>query len=64
MKVVWTGIVYPTEMNKGISVTGGYDNIDYDPSGTNCKTSFHRTGLSIVGYKSAPICGSANIFPL
>jgi len=37
-------IVCPAQLRKGLFTVGGLDNLDYNPSSTTAKDSFHGTG--------------------
>lgn len=41
------GVVVPTGIHKSVFTTGAVDNIDYNPSLSTAKGSFHRTGISL-----------------
>ena len=38
----------PRKLRKGIYTIGAFENIDYNPSSTSAKRSFHGTGISII----------------
>ena len=41
------GIVCPVQLRQGLFTVGTLDNIDYNPSNTTAKGSFHGTGISL-----------------
>ncbi|KAG1695324.1 hypothetical protein GQR58_006635 [Nymphon striatum] len=47
------GLVCPSQLRKGLFTVGALDNIDYNPSSTTAKDSFHGTGISIFQFPTA-----------
>lgn len=41
------GVVCPSQFRKGLFTVGAIDNLDYNPSSTTAKGSFHGTGISL-----------------
>ncbi|KAG1666280.1 putative aldolase class 2 protein [Nymphon striatum] len=47
------GLVCPSQLRKDLFTVGALDNIDYNPSSTTAKDSFHGTGISIFQFPTA-----------
>ncbi|KAG0712957.1 hypothetical protein GWK47_017297 [Chionoecetes opilio] len=41
------GVVCPVQLRQGLFTVGALDNLDYNPSSTTAKGSFHGTGISL-----------------
>ena len=46
------GVVGPPKMRSGLFTVEAADNIDYNPSATTAKDSFHGTGISLMQHPS------------
>ncbi len=46
------GYVCPTQVNQGVFILGGADNVDHNPSSTTASDSFHGTAISLFGYRT------------
>ena len=42
------GVVCPPKMRSGLFTVAAVDNLDYNPSATTAKDSFHGTGISLI----------------
>ena len=46
------GVVCPPKMRSGLFTVAAVDNLDYNPSATTAKDSFHGTGISLMQHPS------------
>ena len=58
------GVVCPLNLNCGLFTVGALDNIDYNPSSTTAKGSFHDTGTSLFHFPSSSVDGAQSRPPI
>ena len=52
------GVVCPLNLNCGLFTVGALDNIDYNPSSTTAKGSFHGTRIGLFQFPSSYVDGA------